>query len=135
MNYELNYYEKDQVLHLVNTENNHLLHLKKLESIVTELESGEVPLDDAINKYGTGSIHTYMNTNGEIVHKVSRPNITSQKELKYFLEKLNIIDGIIALKYIRLLFIFSNISQIGYIVQYIAALCFIKYKKKIYCYQ
>lgn len=25
--------------------------IKKLESIVTELESGEVPLDDAINKY------------------------------------------------------------------------------------
>ena len=33
MNYELNYYEKDQVLHLINTENTHLLHLKKLESI------------------------------------------------------------------------------------------------------
>ena len=25
--------------------------IKKLESIVAELESGEVPLDDAINKY------------------------------------------------------------------------------------
>ena len=25
--------------------------IKKLESIVTELESGDVPLDDAINKY------------------------------------------------------------------------------------
>ena len=25
--------------------------IKKLENIVTELESGEVPLDDAINKY------------------------------------------------------------------------------------
>ena len=25
--------------------------IKKLECIVTELESGEVPLDDAINKY------------------------------------------------------------------------------------
>lgn len=33
MNYELNYYEKDSVLHLINTENTHLLHLKKLESI------------------------------------------------------------------------------------------------------
>ena len=50
-------------------------------------------VEDAISKYGTGSIHTYMNTAGETVHKVSRPNITSQKELKYFLEALNIIDS------------------------------------------
>ena len=29
--------------------------IKKLESIVAELESGEVPLDDAINIYSFGS--------------------------------------------------------------------------------
>lgn len=33
MNFELNYYEKDQVLHLVSLENNHQFHFKKLESI------------------------------------------------------------------------------------------------------
>lgn len=55
MNYELNYYEKDQVLHLVNTENNHLLHLKKLESIALLtirklyfLKMQEIALNDEI---------------------------------------------------------------------------------------
>lgn len=55
MNYELNYYEKDQVLHLVNTENNHLLHLKKLDSIALLtirklyfLKMQEIALNDEI---------------------------------------------------------------------------------------
>ena len=34
MNYELNHYEKDQVLHLVNTDNNNQYHLKKIETII-----------------------------------------------------------------------------------------------------
>jgi len=31
-------------------------NIKKLETIVKELESGEVPLDDAINKFNEASI-------------------------------------------------------------------------------
>ena len=34
MNYELNHYEKDQVLHLINLDNNNQYHLKKLETII-----------------------------------------------------------------------------------------------------
>lgn len=55
MNYELNYYEKDQVLHLTSLDNNHLIHLKKLDSIalltlrkIYFLKMQEVALNDDI---------------------------------------------------------------------------------------
>ena len=54
------------------------------------ITSSEV--DKAIENYGTASVHTYKNNEGKVVHKVSRPDITSFQELKYLLEKLNIID-------------------------------------------
>ncbi len=57
-------------------------NIKKLESIVKELENGEVPLDDAINKFteasniakicdeklknATDSINKIMNTDGTL---------------------------------------------------------------------
>lgn len=50
-------------------------------------------LDDAIKDYGTDAVHTYADYNGNTVHKVSRPEITTLKEAKYLLQKLNIIDN------------------------------------------